>query len=644
MKRILFAGLFLLFFGLSLYSISDASEAILNFHSDIAVHADASMTVRETIRVRSENHNIKHGIYRDFPVRYKDRLGNRYVVGFEVSEVLRNNVQEPYQIKDISNGKRVYVGDKDTLIPPGEYTYTIVYTTNRQIGFFKDHDELYWNVTGNEWEFPIEHASATIELPEKAAGHLIASEAYTGGLGSRNRDFITSVDPSGKIKFSTTKSLGSHEGLTIVVTWPKGVLAEPDAGSKLNYFVSDNSGVILGLAGLTVLLMYYFIVWVMFGRDPQKGIIVARYSPPEDMSPSVMRYITKMGYDDRVLTSAVINMAVKGHIKIVEDYGEYSLHRKDDGKSPLSQDEERIQEKLFGSEKELLLETANHARIKSAIDSLKNYLTLKYEKIYFLRNAKYFIGGAVLTVIMLILTGFWEASDKGKLFIFLFMCVWLSIWSLGVFALLHQTISKWKTAARSRHGKIANTGGAVFLTLFSIPFVAGEIAGLSFLVFSTSLFMLFFVAVSASMNYLFYHLLKAPTKAGRNLLDAIEGFRVYLAATEKDRLNMVNPPQKSPALFEKYLPYALALDLEQEWAGQFSDMISAAASGQGSGYSPVWFSGTSIAAMTASDFAGSLGGSLADAISSSSTAPGSSSGSGGGSSGGGGGGGGGGGW
>ena len=133
LKRILFAGLFILFLGLYLYSISDASEAILNFHSDITVHADASMTVRETITVRSEGHNIKHGIYRDFPVRYKDRLGNRYVVGFEVAEVLRNNMQEPYEIRDISNGKRIYIGDKDILIPPGEYTYTIVYTTNRQI-------------------------------------------------------------------------------------------------------------------------------------------------------------------------------------------------------------------------------------------------------------------------------------------------------------------------------------------------------------------------------------------------------------------------------------------------------------------------------------------------------------------------------
>jgi uncharacterized membrane protein YgcG len=645
LKTILSAGLFLLFLVLSLYSISDASEAIPDFHSDIAVNADASMTVRETIRVRSEGRGIKHGIYRDFPTRYKDRFGNRYVVGFEVTEVLRNNMQEPYQINDIADGKRIYIGDKEKLIPPGEYTYTIVYTTNRQIGFFEDHDELYWNVTGNEWEFPIEHASATVELPEKAAGRLISSEAYTGGPGSSNRDFETSVDPSGKIVFSTTKPLGAREGLTIVVTWPKGLITEPDAGSKIIYFFSDNSGVIFGLGGLTVLFLYYFIVWSMFGRDPEKGIIVTRYSPPEDMSPAVMRYIAAMGYDDRVFTSAVINMAVKGHINIVEDYGEYSLHKIDDGKLSLSQEEERIQNKLFGPEKELVLESANHARIKAAIDSLKNYLALKYEKIYFLRNAKYFVGGAVLTVITLILTGFWEASDKGRIFIFLFMCVWLSIWSLGVFGLLHQTISKWKTVARGRHGTIANTGGAVFLTLFSIPFVAGEIAGLGFLVYSTSLFMLFFVTVSGAMNYLFYHLLKAPTKAGRNLLDAVEGFRVFLSATEKDRLNMVHPPQKTPELFEKYLPYALALDLEQQWSEEFSDTIFAAASGKRPGYSPVWFSGTSIAAMTASDFAGSMGSSLSDAISSSSAAPGSSSGSGGGgSSGGGGGGGGGGGW
>ncbi len=74
---------------------------------------------------------------------------------------------------------------------------------------------------------------------------------------------------------------------------------------------------------------YYLAVWTRSGRDPAPGVIVTRYTPPDTMSPAVMRYITKMKYDDRTFAAAVINMAVKGFLKIVDEYGEYTLQKKD---------------------------------------------------------------------------------------------------------------------------------------------------------------------------------------------------------------------------------------------------------------------------------------------------------------------------
>ena len=448
------------------------------------------------------------------------------------------------------------------------------------------------------------------------------------------------------VEFRTTRTLNAREGLTIVVAWPKGYITEPDATAKFASFVSDNRGVLIGSFGLIVIFLYYLAVWARSGRDPAPGVIVTRYTPPDTMSPAVMRYITKMKYDDRTFASAVINMAVKGLLKITEEYGEYTLQKKEGGNKPPSPEEERIMKKLLGQDKEITLETANHLKIKSAIDALRNYLDLTYEKIYFITNKRYFIIGLALTVVLLFLSGLWDAIDKGRLPFFLFICLWLSIWSVGVIGLLSQVVNRWKNAFRNRHGKIVNTGGAVFLTLFAIPFVAGQLAGMAILGYSTSILMIFFLLLASFINYLFYHLLKAPTRAGRNILDAIEGFKVFLSATEKDRLNMLNPPQKTPELFEKYLPYALALDIEQQWAEQFADILSGAAEGGAkAAYAPVWYSGAALSSMSYGDFASSLGSSFSGAISSSSTAPGSSSGSGGGgSSGGGGGGGGGGGW
>jgi uncharacterized membrane protein len=155
----------------------------------------------------------------------------------------------------------------------------------------------------------------------------------------------------------------------------------------------------------------------------------------------------------------------------------------------------------------------------------------------------------------------------------------------------------------------------------------------------------------ALVNGLFIFLLKAPTVAGREILDQIEGFKMYLGVAEKDRLNLENPPERTPQLFEMFLPYALALGVEQKWSEQFAGVLAAAGAVPGqNNYSPAWYSGDSWSHVGAASFAGALGGSLAGAISSASTAPGSGSGGdgggggGGGSSGGGGGGGGGGGW
>lgn len=115
----------------SAYSYDSSAERILRFNSGIEVHEDGSMTVTETIRVYGAGNQIRHGIYRDFPTRYKDRLGNRYRVDFQVKEVLRDGSQEGYHLQPLSNGMRVYIGKKEVMLSPGEYTYTLVYTTDR---------------------------------------------------------------------------------------------------------------------------------------------------------------------------------------------------------------------------------------------------------------------------------------------------------------------------------------------------------------------------------------------------------------------------------------------------------------------------------------------------------------------------------
>lgn len=628
------------------FSEVNAAERIIHFESRIIVHEDASITVTENITVKAEGNNIKRGIYRDFPTRYTDKTGFAKKVGFHVLEVLRDGRNEPFHLKKLDNGTRVYIGDENIFLTEGEYTYTLTYRTDRQLGFFDTFDELYWNVTGNGWTFVIEKASASVKLPGDAGRHIIATDAYTGLQGEKKKHFRKEFDDSsGAVSFVSTRPLGPSEGLTIAVSWPKGYVLEPGSEEKAYSFYNDNRGMLWGMAGLFVVLAYYLSVWSMVGKDPSPGIIVTRYVPPVNMTPPVIRYIRRMGYDAKCFAAGLINMAAKGLVSIKEEDGEYSCQKKDHQPSSLSPDESILSSKLFSRKKsEIVFAQRNHQKIRDAVNDLREHLRLKAERIYFITNKWYFAAGLSISSAVIFLSGYTQSSDNETIPAFVFMCVWLTGWTFGVTMLLFQVVRSWRGIFRINSNRVSRVSGAVFLTLFSLPFVAGEFLGLY--LFSTavaSLSVLFFLAISVALNVLFYHLLKAPTKAGRKILDEIEGFRVFLSATEKDRLNFMNPPERTPELFEKYLPYALALDVEQKWAEQFSDVL-AASTKNGDQYSPVWYSG-SLSSLDTAGFASSIGNALSESVSSSSSAPGSSSGSGGGgSSGGGGGGGGGGGW
>ncbi len=618
------------------------SERILAYHSDITVGRDSSMTVLETIEVHCAGRKIKRGIYRDFPTRYKDRRGFQYNVGFEVLEVEKDGSPENYRVENLSNGKRVRIGRSGVFLDPGDYTYTILYKTDRQIGFFEHRDELYWNATGNGWDFAIEQASAAVTLPSGIRPDALVLEAYVGPEGSLGAGYTKSVDRSGTVQFATTRRLDPKEGLTIVVSWPKGFVSEPTREMKIDYFIRDNRSTLVGLAGFLLLLLYYFAAWVLVGRDPARGIIMPRYEPPRGMSPAAVRFLMRMGFDNHAFAAVVINMAVKRFLKIVELDGVYTLRKTNEDKTQLAAEEKAVANSLFSGRSHIDLRNTNHATIHAAIEGLKASLRLSMEKVYFFTNRRYLIPGLLVSVLILVFVGL---SSPGEMrFVALFMSVWLLGWSVGVFALLYQVVALWKGVISGRSFKLGTMGSAIILSLFTLPFLVGEGVGIYFLASATSPAFILILLAIAFVNYLFHYLLKAPTRAGRRLMDEVEGFKMFLAATEKDRLNVLTPTSRTPQLFERYLPYALALGVEQEWSEQFSDVLAQAGTRRAT-YSPAWYSGSSWSDLGASGFASSLGGSLSGAISSSSTAPGSSSGSrGGGSSGGGGGGGGGGGW
>ncbi|MFO0994131.1 MAG: DUF2207 domain-containing protein [Hyphomicrobiales bacterium] len=639
-SRTLIAGLlsaFLLLFAANLPAVAD--ERITQFSSEVTVNPDSSLTVREIIDVNAEGDVIKRGIFRDIPTTYDNGHGTRFRVRLDVESVTRDGTDEPYTVLDISNGKRIRIGNPDVLVSLGPHRYVITYKTTRQIAFLDNYDELYWNVTGNDWVFPIDKAIAKVNLP--SGTRILQSAAYTGPQGAQGKDFRVIAEGPGLYEAETTRTLSPGEGFTIAVGFPKGILTPPSTSEETGAFISDNAGIVAVILGVLAVLGYYLYAWNKVGRDPPKGVIIPLFSPPTGLGPAGARYVTKQGFDDRGFASALVGLAVKGWLKIWDDDG-FSITKLTDKGQPMTQTEAALYRAIPSGTTDLKKE--NHVKVRAMRQALEDALKKENEGAAFVRNAKWFWIGIAASAGALLLSALFlpaEAAGTG-----LFLALWGGIW-WSVLIVIGWNVIKGIVNSSGFLGKIGSLFGAVFL----IPFVFGGVAAPVAVMASGQSPGLYILGIAAIilviLNALFQYLLRAPTVAGRKLLDQIEGFRMYLSTAEEERLKVLHPPDKTPELFEKFLPYALALDCENEWNAKFATVLAAAAAAGAA--APAWYSGNHWDASRPGSFTSSLGSSLASSTAAASVAPGSSSysgggSSGGGSSGGGGGGGGGGGW
>ena len=603
-----------------------ADERILSFDSDIQVGSSGVLTVKETITVTAQGQKIKRGIYRDFPTQYRDHKNRSRNVSFNLVSVTRNGEPEPNYIKDLNNGVRIYIGQKNKLLAKGVYTYTLTYQTDRQLGFFDDHDELYWNATGHDWAFDINSASVTVHLPKTVPAHRIQVTAYTGPPGATNRDYRSQIMGDASVRLTTAASLPVGSGFTVVVGWPKGYVSEPGASARLGYLLQDNLTLVIGFLGPALVLLYFLLAWYRVGRDPPGGVVIPRFEPPKGISPAAARYILKMGFDNHTFSAALISMAVKKRIRINQQTDHSTTIERDDtgDNSSLSFGEKALYAALLGHSRSLELDNTNHKQIAAARDKLKSRLVDEYHANYFWGNLKWLVPGILISI--LTITGL-AIADSQQI-----MMIGIPILIASVFSF--SAIRIWRQGKRLFAIIFLGIAGVMTLgqlSLMSITFDRG-------LVFVPILVFLL------GINCLFYFLLKAPTRLGRKVMDEIEGFKKYLSTAETTRLNTLASAEENLALFEKFLPYALALDVDQEWSEHFSATIKQAARDPDNGYRPGWYDGGAWDARHPTDFANRLGKTLSTTVVAAATAPGSSSGFSGGSSGGGGGGGGGGGW
>ena len=628
-------------------SVAPAEERILEFRSRVAIAQDSVLTVREDITVTVEHRNILRGIYRDYPTDYKDAAGRAVRVGFRVTEALLDGASVPWKTEKYGNGKRVYIGDSRSRAPMGKHTYSLTYETTKQVGFFGDHDELYWNVTGNGWAFPIDSVRFSLSLPGGPNTKRLATDFYTGFAGERGKE--ARVTSEGDIV--TTGVLNPGEGLTIFVSWPKGIVRQPSpADTPVETFFRNNAFVLFA-AVLMCMFLYYFAIWRLRGRDPAMPPIVPLFRAPEGMDPGFMRYVRDMSFDSYALAASVLDLAVKGAISI-EEVGFKSGRGKvakafasalsaftsrtfrlvrgsKDADDSLSPEEQTLLRSLLPTRRNsLTLEQDNYEILESAISSVRWEYAAKGKRL-FAKNFGFWIAGLGFLPVSIaaLLLGGYE-----------YLALTASVSAVSVFVLFVVAIVLGRTIRNMwSQGTIKGR-----IKAFIVAAVLG-LSGLLAVFIPMALYMeedspvILAITAAITVVFVFKKLLTRRSEEGVRVFAQIEGLRMFLETSERERLQMFNPPEDTPELFETLLPYALALGAARTWANRFADVLERA------GYAPSWYSGSMPTGAFNAGFASSFASDLSGSIASSSTAPGSSSGSEG-SSGGGGGGGGGGGW
>lgn len=543
---------------------------IPSFDSRVVVNRDGSIDVTETIEARFTG--SWNGIYRQIPVEYRSPSGFNWSIRISLRSATDDRGTD---LRTESSRSGHYVKYKIWVPDAENATRTVVlnYHAENALRFFDEHDELYWNATGDEWDVALGMVSAQVVLPDGATG--LRSTAFNGVQGATLQEAEVSQDGS-TLRFRMPRPLEFREGMTVVVGWDKGLIAEPTATDRVSGFLQSNWPLGLPLPVLAGMLL----LWWRGGRDPRRRPITVRYEPPADLTPAEAGTLTDEKVDMRDITATVVDLAVRGYLRI----------------------EEREEDRLFGLMK---TEEYHFHRVRPRSD----WVSLAPHERRVLDGI--FAGSSDEVSLSDLKNEFYKEIDEIK---------------SGVFEQLVQKGAYRKRPDSTRAGwvvgaivlaMIVGIGGAALSGRFSLTPVSFVIAA---------------IVIGVIVMIIGWNM-PARTESGTRTLEGTLGFAEFLERVDKERYEV----KRTPEMFEKFLPYAMAFGVEEQWARAFDGIFT---------QQPGWYSGAHHAAFSASGFSRSLGVMSTSAASTMTSAPRSSGGSGfsGGSSGGGGGGGGGGGF
>lgn len=637
LKKIFISLLLTIFIG------THAQEKILKFDSKIHIEKSGVIQVIENITIKAEGDKFQRGLLRILPLLRKDKDGNSIDVEYQINSIKKNGNVEKYFTRNDAGEWKIYIGEETVFLEPGIYDYQISYSAPYQVGYFENYDEIYWNVTGNGWNFPIDKVSCQIMLPGEN-NKFENVFCYTGLSGSKASDCISSLNENKMIASFHGSNLKNYEGLTVATSFAKGIVDPPTTSQQSFAFYKQIKVYLWSIVYGFGMLIFFFFSWKKNGKDPSKQTIIPEYRPPFGWSPAIIGYVYNREANDKSYMASLINIAVKGAMKISSTVSKgiftnnikYEIEVKNRTIPNLSLEEAASFKHLSKTDKTIMnstnykiFEKSNNFWFTSVVSQIK--LTDFYQN----NTKKKWIGFGVFilfTSLFIILSSNNNSSD---FFTFLIL--------VGLNALLVCWYAYTDKYLILKVLLVCLTLPLTFFIIIAKTISLNERQDVIIPLIVAIIFIACIVYVLTIGKY---------TIKGVEAIAKIEGFKLYLETAEKDRMNMLNPPELTPQLFEELFPYAIALGVEIIWGKQFERVLEMAK------YNPEWCQGDDQfyrkPTLFLSSFSDSVKESKIDPTErSSSSSNGGSSGSsgswssgssGGGSSGGGGGGGGGGGW
>ena len=517
----------LLFFALPAFAV----EQVDLFSVEIIINQDSTLSITEIINYNFDDLK-RHGIYRDIPIKYIARGGNYNLKISNIAVTNANNRNWNFNAEKSGPNLHIKIGNPNTYVT-GKQTYIISYTIARAINSFENHQELYWNVVGDSWTVPINQSEVRVYTPDGVK--LSQATCYSGEAGTKDScDTTASIDDFGNLQILLNDNpyLGNKLFFAENDTLSIGEVFTIVIGMPVNTLtlptIRQNivwilfDNKIIFLPFIVFLLFYYH--WLIYGKDPEGKIaIMPRYTPPKGLTPAEIGTLIDEKVGNRDISATIIDLAIQGYVTI-EQIESTSLFGKDDYELTKIREPDA-------------LTTDFEMRLLHGIFGI-----VKKRKISDLKNSFY-------TKIPPIKKSIYASLVHKKFF-------------------------------HVSPDKVRKKYFGFNIVIIFIVFFIGALAE-----YTPSVYELLSLLATIGIIFGFGFVMPKRTYQGVLIQEHIKGFKDYLETAEKDRIVFHNAPERTPELFQKFLPFAMVLGVEKAWASQFKGIYLVP---------PSWYTGNNL--------------------------------------------------